>query len=311
MPEARGKSMKPNNEISPGLLDNPEFFDSEFFNRFGLRPAPGPLQLTASIEKLYQFPAFYADVTCAMAIFFCSYQRAKEMLPHPGMEPVRMGRNRALVVFSCYEYRHVMGISPYNEIAMTIPVLINPVVNIPVLPMILPGFKNFGYYCYSMPVTSLENKIRGHEFWGLPKVVEEISITIKDNICRAQAIDHQQNSYFELRVPIEGKKKHFDVSSYLYSIKNQDLRQSKTCFQGNFTLIKFMDVLFKKGKKPDLEYLRIGPGPSGQVLKNLEIEAHPFQLRFCLGMNSCFDLPVGTSQQIGLTQPGQHNRRNV
>ena len=64
-----------------------------------------------------------------------------------------------------------------------------------------------------MPVTSLENKIRGHEFWGLPKVVEEIPITTEGNICRAQAIDHQQNSYFELKVPTDGSKKDFDVSS--------------------------------------------------------------------------------------------------
>jgi hypothetical protein len=286
--------MKPNNEIKPELLENPEFFDSEFFKRFNLRAAPGPLRLTGNIEKLYQFPAFYADVTCAMAIFFCSFKRAKEMLPHPGMEPVRMGNNRALVVFSCYEYKNVLGITPYNEIAMTIPIVMNPAINIPILPMLLPVFKNFGYYCFSMPVTSLENKIRGHAFWGLPKIVEEIPITIEGNICRVQAIDHEQNSYFELRVPTDGNSKNFDVSSYLYSIKDKQLHMSKTCFQGRFTLMKFMDVLLKKGKKSDFEYLKIGAGPSGEVLKKLEIEEHPFQLRFCSSMSSCFDLPAGT-----------------
>lgn len=286
--------MKPNTEITPELLKNPEFFNGEFFKRFQLRQAPGPLRLTENIEKLYQFPAFYADVTCAMAIFFCSYKRAKKMMPHPGMEPVRMGKNRALLVFSCYEYRHVMGIAPYNEIAMTIPVLINPGFNIPVLPMLLPVFKNFGYYCFSMPVTSRENMIRGHEFWGLPKVVEEIPISVEGDICRVQAIDDQQNYYFELNVPTDGSRQDFDVGSYLYSKKNQQLLKSKTCFQGNFTLIKFMDTLLKKGKEPDFDYLKIGEGPSAQVLKNLDIEAHPFQLRFCSGMNSCFDLPAET-----------------
>jgi hypothetical protein len=55
-----------------------------------------------------------------------------------------------------------------------------------------------------------------------------------------------------------------------------------------------MDVLFKKGKKPDVEYLKIGSGPSGDILKRLEIEEHPFHLRFCSSMSSCFDLPLAT-----------------
>jgi len=32
-----------------------------------------------------------------------------------------------------------------------------PKLNVPILPMITNGFKNFGYYVFSMPVTSLEN----------------------------------------------------------------------------------------------------------------------------------------------------------
>jgi hypothetical protein len=55
-----------------------------------------------------------------------------------------------------------------------------------------------------------------------------------------------------------------------------------------------MDVLFKKGKKPDVEYLKIGSRPSGDILKRLEIEEHPFHLRFCSSMSSCFDLPLAT-----------------
>src|SRR6185437_11613763 len=166
--------MKPTLEIPDGLLDNSASFRVPFFQRFRLRHAPRPLQLTDTITKDYLFPTLYADVTCAVGIFLCDYDRARALLPHPKLRPVRMTLGRSLVVFSCYEYRTVLGVPPYNEIAMTIPVLLDPKVDVPVLPMVLNVFEAFGYYVFSMPVTSLENRIRGNEIWGLPKVTQEI-----------------------------------------------------------------------------------------------------------------------------------------
>lgn len=283
--------MKPSTEIPSELLDNAGSFKNGFFDRFELRYADAPLRLNKNIEKNYQFPTFYGDVTCAMAVFFCAYERAKALLPHPDMKPVSMGRGRALVVFSCYEYKNVLGVAPYNEIAMTIPVMLNPAINIPVLPMLMPVFKSFGYYCFSMPVTSLENKIRGQKIWGLPKVVEEIPITHKENICNIRAIDSDQRSYFELNVPTDGRDTNFDVTSNLYSLKSNELQQSPTSFQGCFKVFKHLNTLFTKPQKPDREYLKIGDGPSAEVLSKLQIEKSPFQLRYCSSMNSCFDLP--------------------
>ena len=283
--------MKPSTDIPPELLDNSGSFKNEFFDRFELRYADAPLRLNENIEKNYQFPTLYGDVTCAMAVFFCSYERAKAILPHPAMKPVSMGRGRALVVFSCYEYKNVLGVAPYNEIAMTIPLLLKPAINFPVLPMLMPVFKSFGYYCFSMPVTSLENKIRGHKIWGLPKVVEEISIINRENVCKIQAIDSDQRNYFELNVPTDGGETNFDVNSNLYSLKDNELLQSQTSFQGSFKVIKYLNTLFTKPQKPDREYLKIGDGPSAEILNNLQIQKFPFQLRYCSSMSSCFDLP--------------------
>ena len=50
-------------------------------------------------------------------------------------------------------------------------------------------FKKKGYYVFSMPVTSLENQIRGTTIWGLPKVVEEIDIATDSDRCRTVARD--------------------------------------------------------------------------------------------------------------------------
>ena len=283
--------MKPTYAFDGTVLDNAEQFQNDFYKRFTLRHAPRPLELDEKTSKNYLFPTFYGDVTCAQAVFLCSYEKAQAMMLHPKIKPVKMTKGRSLVAFSCYIYRNVLGVAPYNEIAMTIPVMADPVVNIPVLPMVMSGFRKFGYYVFSMPVTSLENQIRGLKIWGLPKVVQEIDIREEGSDCVTIAHEEAGEPYFELRVPMDGVPTEFDVSSNLYTRLGKELLQSETNFKASFNVNKYMNLLFKKGAVPDREFLKIGDTPSGRVLKALEIEEHPFQFRFAKQMSSCFDLP--------------------
>lgn len=283
--------MKPTTDIAPDLLDNAAVFTDPFFQRFRLRTAPAPLRLNETIAKNYLFPTFYGDVTCAQAIFLCPWERAAALLPHPKLKPVRLPGGRAAVAFACYEYKNVLGVAPYNEIAMTIPILVNPSVNVPVLPLITPWFKNFGYYVFSMPVTSLENQIRGVKIWGLPKVVEEIDLCVDGGDCVTTAMEATGETYFKLRVPTAGAATDFDVTSNLYSVHNGKLAQSETNFKARFNVTKYGAMLFKTLPPPATPYLTLGDTPSGRVIKDLQLDPHPFQLRFAKGMSSCFDLP--------------------
>ncbi len=283
--------MKATFDINKSLLDNSDSFQDDFYRRFTLRHKPQPLQLTDKITKNYLFPTFYGDVTCAIAIFMCSYEKAQQLMLHPKIKPVRMPLGRSLVLFSCFEYRSILGVAPYNEIAMTIPIMVDPAFNVPVLPVILPIFRKFGYYVFSMPVTSQENQIRGEKIWGLPKVVREIDIAEQDGDCVTVGKESTGEPYFTLRVPMSGTPVDFDVSSNLYTGMGDQLLQSETCFKATFNVNKHPGLLFQRGIKPQREYLTIADTPSGRVLKELEIEAHPFQFRFAKSMCSCFDLP--------------------
>jgi len=283
--------MKINTKIESELLNNADAFKGEFYNRFKLRHAENPLQLNESIAKNYLFPTFYGNVGCAIGIFLCSYEKAQRLMPHPDIKPVKMGRGRSLVVFSCYEYRDVLGVTPYNEIAMTIPIMVNPLINIPVLPMVLNVFKGFGYYCFSMPVTSLENQIRGEKIWGLPKVVQEINIENVSNACHVEAKEASGETYFELKVPHSGVSTNFDVGANLYTKKDNQFLQSATYFKGTFNVVKNMGLLFKAPQAPKVPCLKLGDGPSARALKELEIEENAFQFRYCSNVESCFDLP--------------------
>jgi hypothetical protein len=286
--------MRPNTRIEPGLVDNLSHFDHPFFKRFTVRPAPAPLALAEGVSKTYSFPTFYADVTCAIAIFLCDYRRAQAMMPHPSMRPVRMPRGRAVVLLSCYEYKKVMNIAPYNEIAMTIPIMVGGPAP-PLLPLVM-NFKKKGYYVFSMPVTSLENQIRGTRIWGLPKIVETIDISIDNGRCTTIARDDAGDAYFELTVPTTGSAKHFDETGHLYTLHDGKLLKSRTCFAGDFNVTTNPSLLWRKGRPAAAPALTLGSSPRADVLRNLEIEETAFQFRYASGMNSCFDLPMATRE---------------
>lgn len=282
--------MHANHIISPELLANDNRFTDPFFQRFRLRHRATPLALSATVQKDYLFPTFYGNVSCAQAIFLCNYERAQALLPHPKMKPVRMPGGRAALVLASYIYRNVMHIAPYNEIAMTIPVRLDPVANVPLLPLLTPWFKNFGYYVFNMPVTSKENRIRGNAIWGLPKVLHDIDIRIQDGLCETTAIDEAGEEYLRLRVPTLGTATAFDTRAQLYSRLDQQLLQSSTYFKATFHINKHLAALRRKPPTPTMPYLTLGQGRYAEQLRALEIEPLPLQLRFADHMNACFDL---------------------
>lgn len=285
--------MKATHTVSPEFLDNQAQFTDPFFSRFTLHKRSEPLQLDDTIRKDYNFPTFYGDVTCSQAIFLCDYQKACELMPHPNMKPVNMLGGRSLVAIASYVYRNVMNVLPYNEIALTIPVMVDPAVNVPVLPMLTSGFSKFGYYVFSMPVTSKENQIRGRKMWGLPKVVHDIDITSANGLCETRATDEHGNDYLTVRVPTDGKPTDFDVSANLYSRLGNQLLQSPTHFKARFNLNKNMGLLLSSresnaaGKAPAIT---LGQGPYADMLRELDLIPTPLQTRYAAQMNACFDL---------------------
>jgi hypothetical protein len=197
------------------------------------------------------------------------------------------------VIFSCYEYRQVLQVWPYNEIAMTIPVMANARFRPPVLPMLASAlFPRFGYYVFSMPVTSKENQLRGNKLWGLPKVTQQIDIEVQGDECVTTARDDSGAAYFELRVPTTGKPTQFDVKGHLYSKLDGRIVKSQTNFQGRFAVNKHMGVLRRRGLVPARESLTLGNSAAAAPLRALGIEAHPFQFRYTPSMNAAFDLPA-------------------
>ncbi|MEK6625059.1 MAG: hypothetical protein AABY86_08830, partial [Bdellovibrionota bacterium] len=111
------------------------------------------------------------------------------------------------------------------------------------------------------------------------------------DLCQVEAKDSAGQTYYEMIVPKNGAPTNFDVSANLYSKRGEEFFQSPTHFKGNFNVIKYMGLLFQGRQIPKRQYLILSNTPSTELLKNLTIEEHPFQLRYTSRMVSCFDLP--------------------
>jgi hypothetical protein len=277
--------MKILHEFDGSLLANEDKFQDDFFKRFTLQKRK--IQLTDKLAKEYSFPTFYSDVTCAQAIFLCSYDEALKLMPHEKIKPVRALKNRAVLAISAYEYKNAMGIPPYNEIAFTIAVEADK----PNSPVLLPlMFNNYsGYYVFSMPVTSSENCLRGNNIWGLPKVAQEIDIDVSGDEAVIACRETDGREYFHLRVPKAGKPTLMDETTYLFTKLNGKIHKARTAFKGDFRINKNMGVLLKPALVPEKIFLTLGDTPCGNVIKKLDVSPTPLQLRYVEHMNACFD----------------------
>ncbi len=283
--------MQPILDVPRELLDNGSCFTDPFFADLKLRESARPLVVDGH-EKDYLFPTLYGDVRCAVGIFHCSWKAARDMASEAlglGVAPPRMLGGRSIVAISCYEYRNVRGVRPYNEIAVALPVSLDGRSGTPVLGAFAAGPQS-GYYIAAMPVSSEENRLRGRHFWNLPKVTRRIDIDeTAAGTCIVRSYAEDGSPDLELEVPTKGKLQHFDVRSFLASRKDGELLRSGTAFKGDFMVrVRAATIL---GLKVGAPALKLGSGEASRVLSELRVEPWPLQTRYAASMNSYFDLP--------------------
>lgn len=290
--------MKPSFDIPATLLDNGKDFNAPFFSGLRLRKAKAPLAI-AGTTRDYLFPTLYADVRCAVAIFHCSLEASRALLKAElgqDAEPPRLLGGRSIVAISCYEYRKVRGVRPYNEIAIALPLRLDGRKGIPVLGAFAGGPES-GYHIASMPVTSDENRQRGHHFWNLPKITRRIDLAEEDGTCRFESYAEDGSSLdLSLTVPTRGKSQAFSVRSFLATRVAGELRRNPTAFEGDFLVNLNAATLLSPREGRDRPALVLGLGEASDILRRLGVETVPLQTRYGASINSWFDLAPGAHE---------------
>ncbi len=214
---------------------------------------------------------------------------ARPRLPYPAYARSQVDRGGVLLNRVSPSARA----APYNEIAIAIPLRLDGKSG----PTLLGAFAagpNSGYYIACMPVTSDENRMRGHHFWNLPKISRRIDVAEAEGFCRFDSYGEGGELDISLSVPISGRPKAMAVRSFLATRQGGKIMRNPTAFEGDFAIN--LDAATIIGAKGGAQALTLGKGEASDILRRLVAETRALQTRFTSSMSSCFDLPPGAHE---------------
>ena len=123
----------------------------------------GPVKVPLLLRETVGTGAFFSVPTSTI----------RKFLPTNKLKPVVIGRGRTIFAIGAYEYLDT-SIGPYNEVAMGVPCIYDPRVNIPFLPAIFDQAFSVGFFLLHLPVTTKIALDSGIEIWGFPKFLATV-----------------------------------------------------------------------------------------------------------------------------------------
>jgi hypothetical protein len=119
-------------------------------------------------------PVEVRDATAVSALFLVPTRAARDLLPHPRLQPLELLPGRCLCVLAAVEYRD-NDLGRYNEFAVNIFVRAGRDRPLPLLGL-LAAFRAraAGVYIHWLPVTTTFSRDAGRDIWGFPKTVDDI-----------------------------------------------------------------------------------------------------------------------------------------
>ena len=216
-----------------------------------------------------ELPIRYLDLSALMGVFTASAEKLQALLPSKRLKPALLTPGRGVVSFAAFEYRELIDWPGYNEFGISIPVLYEPNVNIPALPLLGPQwFKTYGLYVRHLPVTTEQARDGGIEIWGFPKFVAEITFEDTGESLRCQLRAEGQDI-----IALEGKKLPTGPRSMdwpTYTVKDGELLKTRFQVQGE------IGVSMLRGGAT----YTLGDHPIADELRSLDIGDSAVQLMY-------------------------------
>lgn len=139
-----------------------------------------------------------------------------------------------------------------------------------------------------MPVTTLENQIRGRTIWGLPKDVRAIGLRQIGSDFVTTVTNDDGKILYEFSVPMTGETQAKHQKFQLRSVLNGKALVSSTESKGEYIASTSIKGFLPSAVKTRLF---IGDAPEGQWLKDLKINPMPIHTAFSYGTMNILSLP--------------------
>jgi hypothetical protein len=182
-------------------------------------------------------PVCYYDWASIMAHFHAPTPAIRKLLPTDRLKPAQLRPGTAILSMVAMEYRQVADIGAYNEFAIMVPVLYEPAINIPGLPLLFPQwFRRLGFYIHHLPVTTQASYDAGVEIWGYPKFVAEISFEDLADVLRCRLRAEGKDIVTLEMEKLATRDKPLDI--YTYSVKDGQLLRTLVQAKGQVCIAR-------------------------------------------------------------------------
>ncbi|HEV7733780.1 MAG TPA: acetoacetate decarboxylase family protein [Candidatus Binatia bacterium] len=120
-------------------------------------------------------PVVVRDAVSVTAMFVVPTVAVRRLMPHPALHIPELLPGRALCVLAAVEYLD-NDLGRYNEIAVTFFATVGGPPPTPLLGLVS-AFRahRLAGYIHRLPVTTTFSRDAGHDIWGFPKTVDEIT----------------------------------------------------------------------------------------------------------------------------------------
>ena len=224
--------------------------DNGFFEGVALQ------EIGLSSGKRIRLPVRYLDWSAIMAHFPAPAPKLRALLPGDRLKPALLAPGTGILTLVAMEYRRISDVAPYNELGIMVPVMYDPPVNVPGLPLLFPDhFPRFGLYVHHLPVTTQEAYDFGVELWGYPKFLSEITFEDGGHSrgCRLR-VDGQEVLSFQVD---DQPTRLRDMDFYTYTVLDGQLLHTRVQTRGQYGMARFRGgASFELGDHPIADELR-------------------------------------------------------
>jgi hypothetical protein len=213
----------------------------------------------------FVLPVDSTDVSALMAGFTIDADRAGRLLPGNELHPVRLLRNRGLLVVTVVDYR-ATDIGRYVEFSIAIACTHGRRAAPPLLPGLLQRPFGTGQYVVDLPVSTEISVKGGKGIWGMPKHQANLDFVVDERRVSSQ---YDKDGHLAVRIEIDRPPRlrlPLDVPGTNYCQFRGMLMKSSVYFKGP------MHVAFGRGADARLT---LGDHPRVDPLRTLEIAGRP------------------------------------
>jgi hypothetical protein len=181
----------------------------------------------------FDLPALYQDVSVRQLLFWVDYAKALPKLEGTGLAPMELQKGKTVAMLIFYNYRRVVDVEPYEEIALAIPAELKSdkkgarkmrtFFGVPLIPSGISG------YVLELPVTTAQARAGGRELWGYPKFLTRLPFKFYQTGFEFSALDPEGSEpIFTVKADL-GRGKGFGMKGFdMVTLSNLDNKILRT-----------------------------------------------------------------------------------